>query len=106
MSKKIAITIEAVAEGDPLAAAMDQRFGRASAFLFVDGGHGREPAMQDFSGWAPHVASGGSLAIHDVFPNPADGGRPPYEEIYLPALESGDFAETSATGSLRILQRR
>ena len=76
------------------------------AFLFVDGGHGREPAMQDFSGWAPHVASGGSLAIHDVFPNPADGGRPPYEEIYLPALESGDFVETSATGSLRILQRR
>ena len=76
------------------------------AFLFVDGGHGREPARQDFSGWVPHVASGGSLAIHDVFPNPADGGRPPYEEIYLPALESGDFAETSATGSLRILQRR
>lgn len=76
------------------------------AFLFVDGGHGREPARQDFSGWAPHVASGGSLAIHDVFPNPDDGGRPPYEEIYLPALESGDFVETSATGSLRILQRR
>ena len=28
--------------------------------------------------------SGGLLAIHDVFPDPADGGRPPYEEIYLP----------------------
>jgi hypothetical protein len=45
------------------------------------------------------------LAIHDVFPDPADGGRPPYEQIYLPAIESGRFREVSATGSLRILQR-
>jgi len=43
--------------------------------------------------------------IHDVFPDPADGGRPPYEQIYLPALASGDFTEISATGSLRVLQR-
>jgi hypothetical protein len=27
----------------------------------------------------------------DVFPDPADGGRPPYEQIYKPALESGLF---------------
>ena len=59
------------------------------AFLFVDGGHGVEPARADFEGWTPHVAPGGLLAIHDVFPDPADGGRPPYEEIYLPALKSG-----------------
>ena len=32
--------------------------------------------------------AGRPLCIHDVFPDPADGGRPPYE-IYLPALESG-----------------
>jgi predicted O-methyltransferase YrrM len=76
------------------------------AFLFIDGGHGREPARQDFAGWTPHVATGGTLAIHDVFPDPADGGRPPYEEIYLPAIESGNFVETSVTGSLRILTRR
>ena len=76
------------------------------AFLFIDGGHGREPARQDFEGWTPHVDVGGTLAIHDVFPDPADGGRPPYEEIYLPAIESGAFVETSVTGSLRILQRR
>jgi hypothetical protein len=49
---------------------------------------------------------GGLLAIHDVFPNPADGGRPPYEDIYLPALASGKFVEISATGSLRVLQRQ
>jgi predicted O-methyltransferase YrrM len=75
------------------------------AFLFVDGGHGVEPARADYAGWTPHVAPGGTLAIHDVFPDPADGGRPPYEEIYLPALESGRFVERSATGSLRILTR-
>ncbi|QYG95381.1 class I SAM-dependent methyltransferase [Iamia sp. SCSIO 61187] len=75
------------------------------AFLFIDGGHGVEPARADYVGWTPHVALGGTLAIHDVFPDPADGGRPPYEEIYLPALASGRFTERSATGSLRILTR-
>jgi predicted O-methyltransferase YrrM len=74
------------------------------AFLFVDGGHGVEPARADFAGWTPHVAPGGTLAIHDVFPDPADGGRPPDEEIYLPALAAG-FEEVGATGSLRVLRR-
>ncbi len=75
------------------------------AFLFIDGGHGVEPARDDYLGWTPHVAVGGTLAIHDVFPDPADGGRPPYEQIYVPALESGRFAPVSATGSLRVLTR-
>ena len=56
------------------------------AFLFIDGGHGVEPARLDYELWTPHVAPGGTLVIHDVFPDPADGGRPPYEQIYLPAL--------------------
>lgn len=76
------------------------------AFLFIDGGHGVDPARADYEGWAPHVASGGTLAIHDVFPHPDDGGRPPYEQIYLPAIESGRFEEVSSTGSLRILVRK
>lgn len=75
-------------------------------FLFIDGGHGERPARDDYEGWAPHVAVGATLAIHDVFPDPADGGRPPYEQIYLPALASGRFDEVSATGSLRVLIRR
>jgi predicted O-methyltransferase YrrM len=75
------------------------------AFLFIDGGHGDEPARLDYEGWTPHVAVGGTLAIHDVFPDPADGGRPPYERIYLPAIESGRFRLVSATGSLRVLRR-
>ncbi len=73
------------------------------AFLFIDGGHGREPAHADFDRWVPHVKPGGTLAIHDVFPDPADGGQPPYE-LYLRAL-AGGFEPVSATGSLRVLRR-
>ena len=76
-----------------------------AALVFIDGGHGVEPARADYAGWAGHVAVGGTLAIHDVFPDPADGGRPPYEQIFLPALASGRFHLTSATGSLRMLTR-
>ncbi len=75
------------------------------ALLFIDGGHGVEPARHDYEQWTPHVVTGGLLCIHDVFPDPADGGRPPYEQIYLPALESGRFAEVQAVGSLRVLRR-
>ena len=75
------------------------------SFLFIDGGHGEEPAKADFNGWVPKVKEGGTLAIHDVFPNPNDGGRPPYEQIYLPAIESGNWDEIDVEGSLRILKR-
>ena len=50
------------------------------------------------------VKIGGALLIHDVFPNPEDGGRPPYE-IYCRALESGQFTEVAAVDSLRVLRR-
>jgi predicted O-methyltransferase YrrM len=73
-------------------------------FCFIDGGHGHEPAWADFRGWSPHVALGGWLAIHDVFPDPADGGRPPYE-LWCAALESGQFVEDGECGSLRVLRR-
>jgi predicted O-methyltransferase YrrM len=75
------------------------------AFVFIDGGHGVEPARADHDGWTPHVAIGGTLAIHDVHPDPADGGRPPYEQIYLPALASGRFRLATVTGALRTLTR-
>ena len=74
------------------------------ALLFIDGGHGHEPAHRDYETWVPHVAVGGTLLIHDVFPDPADGGRPPYE-IYCRAMESGAFREVGVTGSLRRLER-
>ena len=74
------------------------------SLLFIDGGHGTEPAHRDYELWTPLVSSGGTLLIHDVFPDPADGGRPPFE-IYQRALESGGFTEAGATGSLRVLRR-
>jgi hypothetical protein len=78
-------------------------FSTPCALAFIDGGHGAEPAHADYEAWSRRVAPGGSLAIHDVFPDPADGGRPPFE-IYRRALEDG-FAEASATGSLRVLRK-
>jgi hypothetical protein len=71
---------------------------------FIDGGHGEQPAWADFRGWAPWVAEGGWLAIHDVFPAPADGGRPPYE-LWCAALASREFVEDGECGSLRVLRR-
>ena len=65
-----------------------------------------EHATADYEGWAPHVAEGGLLVIHDVFPDPVDEftGQAPYR-VYLRALASGAFTEVSATGSLRVLRR-
>lgn len=74
--------------------------------LFIDGGHGAETAWADYRAWVPKVAAGGLLAIHDVFPDPADGGRPPYE-IYCAARGSGRWIDEPAMGcgSLRVLRR-
>lgn len=73
-------------------------------FLFIDGGHSIEPALADYNSWTPFVCTGGTLAIHDVFENPADGGQAPFE-IYKLAIASGLFEETSQAGSLRLLKR-
>lgn len=72
--------------------------------LFIDGGHTEEAAQRDFDGWAKWVEVGGALVIHDVFPNPDDGGQAPYH-IYRRALDTGEFREISATGSMRLLER-
>ena len=74
------------------------------SMLFIDGGHAEEHAQNDYSGWAHWVMTDGLLVIHDVFPDPADGGRPPYN-IYLRALEGGSFTEVEALGSMRVLRR-
>jgi predicted O-methyltransferase YrrM len=95
--------VVAVVGNSPLVAA---NWTTSLALLFIDGGHGVEPARWDYEGWTPKVTPGGLLVIHDVFPDPADGGRPPYEQIYRPALDSGDFTELRAVGSLRVLHRR
>ena len=72
--------------------------------LFIDGGHTDAAAQADYANWSLWVTLGGALAIHDVFPDPADGGQAPYA-IYRRALASGEFAEVSVHGSLRVLER-
>ena len=72
--------------------------------VFIDGGHSRDAAFADYEDWSPWVAPQGHLVIHDVFEDPSAGGRPPFE-IYKQALDSGAFVESSATGSLRVLER-
>ena len=79
-------------------------WGRPLGMVFIDGGHTDAAAETDYRAWAPWVAPGGALAIHDVFPDPADGGQAPFR-IYQRALASGAFVEVSVTGSLRVLRR-
>jgi predicted O-methyltransferase YrrM len=79
-------------------------WGAGLGMVFIDGGHTDAAAAADYQGWAPHLAVGGALAIHDVFPDPADGGQAPYR-IYRRAVASGAFTEVRVQGSLRVLER-
>src|ERR1700756_3708952 len=72
--------------------------------LFIDGGHTDAAAQADYEGWAPWVAPDGALAIHDVFPDPADGGQAPFR-IYRRAPAPRAVTQGRVVGSLRILER-
>ncbi|PWE17063.1 hypothetical protein DDZ18_10200 [Marinicauda salina] len=85
-------------------AAIGRAWSGPVSFLFIDGGHAMETALADYRAWAGHVAPGGVLAIHDVFPDPADGGRPPYE-IWKRATESDLFEPVERVRSLEFLRR-
>ncbi len=74
------------------------------SLVFIDGGHAMETALADYRCWAGHVQLGGMLAIHDVFPDPADGGRPPFE-IWRLAQASGLFEALPLVKSLGVLVR-
>ncbi|NQU37524.1 MAG: class I SAM-dependent methyltransferase [Actinobacteria bacterium] len=73
-------------------------------FLFLDGNHTEEIARRDYESFAQHVVVGGTLAVHDVFPDPADGGQPPWHVVQR-AVRSGIFEQDSVCGSLRVLRR-
>ena len=72
--------------------------------VFIDGGHSMQAALNDYRCWAGHIIRGGYLVIHDVFPSPADGGRPPFE-IWTLAQESGLFEALPLVKSLGVLRR-
>ena len=93
--------VVAVVASSPTAARV---WGGEVGMVFIDGGHSERAARQDLAGWAPHIAPQGLLVIHDVFEDPAEGGRPPYL-VYREALDSGRYEERAATRSLRVLER-
>jgi hypothetical protein len=72
--------------------------------VFVDGGHSMAAALEDYRCWVGHIMRGGLLAVHDVFPDPNDGGRPPYE-IWQLAQSSGLFKALPLVNSLGVLVR-
>ena len=72
--------------------------------VFIDGGHSEKAAQKDYELWSQRINKGGLLAIHDVFPNPEDGGRPPYN-IYKRALESGTFKKIEMIKTLGLLMK-
>jgi predicted O-methyltransferase YrrM len=72
--------------------------------VFIDGGHSIEAAMTDYKSWASHVVPGGILAIHDIFPNPEDGGQAPYD-IWKLAKASGLFEELPMVNTLGAFRR-
>ena len=79
-------------------------FSEKISLLFIDGGHSFETALSDYSAWKDKICADGLLVIHDVFPNPKDGGRPPYE-IYTLARESKEFDDLGIYETLGILKK-
>ena len=79
-------------------------FSEKISLLFIDGGHSFETALSDYNAWKDKICADGLLVIHDVFPNPKDGGRPPYE-IYTLARESKEFDNLGIYETLGILKK-
>lgn len=72
--------------------------------VFIDGGHSLQAALTDYRAWLSHLRPGGILAIHDLFPNPVEGGQAPYT-VYKLALASGLFDPLPQVETLGLLKR-
>jgi len=76
----------------------------ALGMVFIDGGHSEEAAQTDYRSWVSHIKPGGILAIHDIFPNPDEGGQAPYN-IWKLAKASGLFEELAMVNTLGLFRR-
>ena len=72
--------------------------------VFIDGGHSLDAALTDYRCWAGQVLRGGILAIHDLFPDPHEGGQAPMA-VYRMACQSGLFEPIERVNSLGLLRR-
>jgi len=75
------------------------------SLLFLDGGHSEAAAMGDYDTWTPSLKSGGYLCIHDIHPNPEDGGQAPYH-VMERARAAGGWDYLGTVETLGILRRR
>ena len=69
--------------------------------LFIDGGHSKR-LHRRLRIWKGKISPGGLISWR--FPNPADGGRPPFE-IYTLAKESSEFEDLGIYEALGILKK-
>ena len=74
------------------------------SLLFLDGNHTEEVAQHDYAAFARHLVPGGLLLVHDVFPDPADGGQAPWHVVQR--AEQDGLEPVQVSGSLRVLRRR
>ena len=63
-------------------------WGTELGFLFIDGSHTEESAMNDYENWNSKLHPHGALVIHDIYEKPEDGGQAPFL-IYQKALKEG-----------------
>ena len=73
-------------------------------FLFIDGSHTEESAMNDYENWNSKLHPHGALVIHDIYENPEEGGQAPYH-VYKHALQNGyiDFERVDTIVCLKKL---
>ncbi len=76
-----------------------------AGMVFIDGGHTLEAASADYEAWHHKIVAGGILAIHDLFPDPSQGGQAPIT-IYRRAIDSGMFDQLETTKTLGVLRKR
>jgi hypothetical protein len=93
------VVIAIVGESPTVAKHWESRLG----LVFIDGAHSEDDVMADYESWAPKIVADGLLAFHDVFEDPSQGGRGPFN-AYLRARENG-FTDERAVGSLRVLRK-
>ncbi|KPA15438.1 hypothetical protein MHK_004357 [Candidatus Magnetomorum sp. HK-1] len=84
---------------------VSRSWGTPLSLVFIDGSHTFESAEIDYRCWTPHLITNGYLLIHDIFPDPAQGGQAPYH-IYQKAIKSGLFQEIAMIKTLGILKRK
>lgn len=74
------------------------------SLVFIDGGHSEAMSLEDCMLWGKWIAPGGVLAIHDIFPNPQDGGQGPYKALLAAQAAYGLIWEKTQN-SLGILRK-